>query len=71
MQKTKVLRRKNLDIMLWQRVGGFFVGWLVWFGVVVLSFWGVFLRVGGVLKELLKITVSVAAQALRSQNKKK
>lgn len=60
--KNKVLRCKNLPIMSWQRVGGFFVGWFVWFGVVVLSFWGFFLRVGSVLKELLKITVSIAAQ---------
>lgn len=45
----------------------------VWFGVMVLSFCRLFLRVGVVLKELLKITVFVAAQAqeMKSQHQKK
>lgn len=43
--KNEVLRCKNLPIMLWERVGGFFKHWFVWF---VVEFLGDFLTVGGV-----------------------
>lgn len=43
--KNEVLRCKNLPIMLWWRVGGFFEDWFVWFGV---EFLGNFFETWGV-----------------------
>lgn len=69
--KNEVLRCKNLPM----EDGWVGFLWIGWFSLVLWSwvFGGDFLRVGDVLKELLKITVFVAAlaQEIKSQNQEK